>query len=437
MSQMNMQNMLGMTPEQMEIARKTRYAEALRRQSEEPMQGQMVSGHYIAPSWTQGLAKMLSAYGSGKMERDAAEAAKAYGEQQRTDFTDTASKYAQALRGTPEQQTAYEADNPFGEDLGNLQTVTPGTPGDPNKALEIALQSRNPMWQQFAMQAQLKQASQSPRDRFGAVMPQNYTPESLAAFQRTGNYGDLVPVMKGAAFGNVNPGQFTPESLARYQQTGNYADLVPFRAPVQIDQGDRKTLFDPGTQGTRTFDVAPPPEAMPAFKAAQTTATETAKAGVEARAASEKSARSAASDLPVIEDKANYALNLLDTMVGSEDGKIKPHKGFDNYVGTWTGEYQAKIPSSQAADFKTYHDQVKGTAFLEAFESLKGGGQITQIEGDKATAAITRMERAQSREEYTKAARELQGIIRQGLKRARDKAKQPSGNRPKLDDLWD
>lgn len=430
MSQMNMQNMLGMTPEQMEIARKTRYAEALRRQSEEPMQGQMVSGHYVAPSWTQGLAKMLSAYGAGKMERDAAEAAKAYGEQQRADFTDTAAKYAQALRGVP-------ADTMYDPELGQNIEALPAQPGSQQAALDIAMQSRNPMWQKFAMEAQLKRVSQTPRDQFGAVMPHNYTPESLAAFQRTGNYGDLVPVMKGAAFGNVNPGQFTPESLALYQQTGNYADLVPFRAPVQIDQGDRKTLFDPGTRGTRTFEVAPKPESMPDFKAAQTKAEAEAKAAVDQTTKAAESASKAASELPVIEDKANYALNLLDTMVGSEDGKIKPHRGFDNYIGTWTGEYQAKIPGSQAADFKTYHDQVKGTAFLEAFESLKGGGQITQIEGEKATAAITRMERAQSREEYTKAARELQGIIRQGLKRARDKAKQPSGNRPPLDSLWD
>ncbi len=152
MSQMNMQNMLGMTPEQMEIARKTRYAEALRRQSEEPMNGQMVSGHYIAPSWTQGLAKMLSAYGAGKMERDAANEAKRYGEQQRTDFTDTAAKYAQALRGTP-AETMYDPE------LGKTIEALPAQAGDPNKALEIALQSRSPMWQQFAMQQTMEQAA--------------------------------------------------------------------------------------------------------------------------------------------------------------------------------------------------------------------------------------------------------------------------------------
>jgi len=421
----NMQDMLGKTPEQMEIARLYRMADALRKQADEPTEGQMVSGHYVAPSWTQGLAKMLSAYGSGKMERDAAEAAKAYGEQQRTDFTDTAAKYAQALRGTPEQQTAYEADNPFGEDLGNLQTVTPGTPGDPNQALAIAMQSKSQPWQQFAMQNMLAQAkgANDTAEMRNWRFAQSLSEADRAAF--LAKSGTMPSSVQEWEYFN----KLSPEQKAAY--------LEMKRNPQIMNLGGTMAVRAPGGGVGESYAVTPKPEAMPVFKGAQAKAEAEAKADVAAKADSEKSARSAASDLPVIEDKANYALNLLDTMVGSEDGKVKPHKGFDNYIGTWTGEYQAKIPGSQAADFKTYHDQVKGTAFLEAFESLKGGGQITQIEGDKATAAITRMDRAQSREEYTKAARELQGIIRQGLKRARDKAKQPSGNRPKLDDLWD
>jgi len=421
----NMQDMLGKTPEQMEIARLYRMADALRKQADEPTEGQMVSGHYVAPSWTQGLAKMLSAYGSGKMERDAAEAAKAYGEQQRTDFTDTAAKYAQALRGTPEQQTAYEADNPFGEDLGNLQTVTPGTPGDPNQALAIAMQSKSQPWQQFAMQNMLAQAkgANDTAEMRNWRFAQSLSEADRAAF--LAKSGTMPSSVQEWEYFN----KLSPEQKAAY--------LEMKRNPQIMNLGGTMAVRAPGGGVGESYAVTPKPEAMPTFKGAQAKAEAEAKADVAAKADSEKSARSAASDLPVIEDKANYALNLLDTMVGSEDGKVKPHKGFDNYIGTWTGEYQAKIPGSQAADFKTYHDQVKGTAFLEAFESLKGGGQITQIEGDKATAAITRMDRAQSREEYTKAARELQGIIRQGLKRARDKAKQPSGNRPPLDSLWD
>ena len=53
---------------------------------------------------------------------------------------------------------------------------------------------------------------------------------------------------------------------------------------------------------------------------------------------------------------------------------------------------------------------------------LKGGGSITNIEGEKGTAAINRMSIAQSEKEYIDAAREVQGILRKGMDRARKRA---------------
>jgi len=41
------------------------------RQGAAPAQGQMVSGHYVAPSWTQQLASLGSAVGSGMKSREA------------------------------------------------------------------------------------------------------------------------------------------------------------------------------------------------------------------------------------------------------------------------------------------------------------------------------------------------------------------------------
>lgn len=420
-----------------ELARKQKLAEILGQQAIEPAGNtEIVSGWAVPQGPLQGFSKVAQAGLSAYMMNKTGERERLLAEKVREGGKKDAADFITALQGTPAQPSTYEADTFDEADKQQLamDMGTPAVAGDKNKALAIALGAGNPMVQQ-AGASLMANMLKDPTEKFGKIMPHSFTPDSLATYQQSGNYADLKPIAGGRDFGKVNPGQFTPESLARYAESGQWGDLVPFRAPVQIDQGDRKTVLDPGTGDTREFSVGLKPGEQPAVQAAQTVAKETAKAGVEAQANSEKNVRSAASELPVIEDKANYALNLLDTMVGSEDGKVKPHRGFDNYIGTWTGEYQAKIPSSQAADFKAYHDQVKGTAFLEAFESLKGGGQITQVEGDKATAAITRMERAQSRGEYTTAARELQGIIKQGLKRARDKAKQPSG-RPPIDDLW-
>ena len=45
---------------------------------------------------------------------------------------------------------------------------------------------------------------------------------------------------------------------------------------------------------------------------------------------------------------------------------------------------------------RAFMEKIKGGLFLQAFESLKGGGQITELEGQKATQAAARLNEAQS-----------------------------------------
>ncbi len=80
------------------------------------------------------------------------------------------------------------------------------------------------------------------------------------------------------------------------------------------------------------------------------------------------------------------------------------------------------IPGSAASDFRAVLDQIKGQAFLQAFESLKGGGQITEVEGQKATQAIARLDTAQSEEEFLRSLQDLRDVVGAGLERARRKA---------------
>jgi hypothetical protein len=76
-------------------------------------------------------------------------------------------------------------------------------------------------------------------------------------------------------------------------------------------------------------------------------------------------------------------------------------------------------------------NQIGGKQFLEAFESLKGGGQITQIEGDKATQAIARMSRAQTEPEFRAAVKEFKDIVKIGMERAASKAGSPDSPAPR------
>lgn len=75
------------------------------------------------------------------------------------------------------------------------------------------------------------------------------------------------------------------------------------------------------------------------------------------------------------------------------------------------------VPGTDATDFRVVLDQIKGTAFLQAFQSLKGGGAITEMEGKKAEAAIARLDRAQSDKEFETALKDLRAVMVAGKNR--------------------
>ena len=82
--------------EQQDIERRRRMAEALQQQSMQPINNPM-SGGYVTPiSWTQGLAKMLQAYGGRKGMESATERQKALAERSKTEAMDFVSTLPQA-----------------------------------------------------------------------------------------------------------------------------------------------------------------------------------------------------------------------------------------------------------------------------------------------------------------------------------------------------
>jgi hypothetical protein len=75
---------------QLELQRRLRMAQAL--QESKAPEGQMISGHYVAPSWTQSLATAYNKYRGGRAEE---EAMKQYGQYTKS----KEQKQADALRG--------------------------------------------------------------------------------------------------------------------------------------------------------------------------------------------------------------------------------------------------------------------------------------------------------------------------------------------------
>jgi hypothetical protein len=202
------------------IARNRKMAELLQQQALEPTKGEMVSGYYVAPSWTQGAAKMFQAYSGRKGQEAADEQTKDLGNRRTQALIDGLMGYQKSITGTPDQQVESKAlVNPD----GSPQMVTvKGQPANRQEAMIQLLRSGVPELQQMGMSA----LTAKPENNFSKIDPKDYTQQSIAKFAASQNFADLVPVRKAEVFGDkvVNPYdqslvgtnvQKTPEGFVR------------------------------------------------------------------------------------------------------------------------------------------------------------------------------------------------------------------------------
>lgn len=216
-------------------------------------------------------------------------------------------------------------------------------------------------------------------------------PEKLMQINR-GNQIDLANPFTGEAHKSIGVGM-APGQAAQLAQSQNQFNMSHALAQQNSALNQYKAMM----------------EMNPEFLAQKAGAIEGAKFGAKTQA-------QAQADLPQVVQQGEQTIKLVDDMLN--------HPGFNISVGAKSpvGKVASFIPGTDAASFDIASKQMLGKQFLQAFESLKGGGQITQIEGEKATQAMSRMNTSNSQEEYTKAAREFQDIIRSGINRAKQKA---------------
>lgn len=126
-------------------------------------------------------------------------------------------------------------------------------------------------------------------------------------------------------------------------------------------------------------------------------------------------------DLPGLSGKTDNMLGLLNEIESSPG--LSAVVGVPNPIGGRI-PFIGNISGSPAADFQAKLDQLGGANFLQAFESLKGGGQITEVEGKKATDAIAAMQTSQSEAAFKKELNRLREVIQSGLARKQMAARQ-------------
>jgi hypothetical protein len=219
------------------IERNRQYAQLLRQKSEKPAEGQMVSGHYVAPSWTQGLAQMLRAYQGAKGVEQADERQKALAEAVRGRQTEELGKFSGLMNGRPAEQLP---DDQFGP-------ARPAEKPDLAAAYQFATQAKTPGLQQVGLTGAMQMAQDRSKQEQASAQQQRVLgiiqsagspqaaiaagapPDMVKQFYESRNYGrdevtfqdvggEKVPVTK---FGD------RPQGIAPLQKTGNpFSDLV-------------------------------------------------------------------------------------------------------------------------------------------------------------------------------------------------------------------
>jgi len=105
----------------------------------------------------------------------------------------------------------------------------------------------------------------------------------------------------------------------------------------------------------------------------------------------------------------------------------------DDYRGRGTGLTSVfnNVPATGGYDFQRKVDQLKGQSFLQAIQQMQGFGALSNQEGQTATAAISRLDTAQSEEAFDKALADLEQIIDRGVAKAEQMAgQQPTAAQP-------
>jgi hypothetical protein len=284
------------------------------------------------------------------------------------------------------------------KEIGDMQTVLASFPGNKTAAdrLKAAVEERDKLITQDRAAKQLEK------------------PE--IKLNREGNYVAVNPLTLETTV--ITDSKGTPVSsfdAAVKEETKRHNLETESQGRRNLSLEERRTRVS-----EENARIAKDPIIQQQLEAARTLGRETAKNQVVATAV-----------LPKVISTGELALNTIDQMIGQRDNKgnlikgQKPHPGFEYAVGF--GLPVQMVPGTEAANFKTLFDQVKGSAFLQAFETLKGGGAISEKEGEKATSALNRMNLAQTEPEFVKAALEFKSVVQNGIANAKAKTSKSGG----------
>lgn len=347
-------------------------------------QGQMVGGRYIAPNILQYIAEGLRSFGGMRGEQIAQDEMKQLTEGRRQAVADALRGFSEKSQGTPENVAA-----------DGMGPTRPAQAQDIRGAYAQLMESGVPELYQAGLRGAIDEAQYARQQQ----MLQQQAALKAAQEQQRRRVTDLLI--------ENEQGQLIPnQALIQAKQATQAASSQPYYSPVQTTEGiqafnARTGKVEPLTNAAGT--VFKSPQFSPQLQAELTGAKTTSKMTAEAETQK-------VLDAPKVIQKAQETITLLDDLLKAP--------GFKQAVGMSRLLPLHLIPGTEERDFDIRLEQLKGKQFLEAFESLKGGGAITELEGKKAQSAISRMDASSSEEEFKKAVSDFKKIVQAAQQRA-------------------
>lgn len=435
--------------QQQALNRQQQMAQLLMQQGQQMPSGQMVSGRFVAPSFFQYAAPLAQTFAATYMQekgdKKAAELAQAlrkrYGEEMQT--------YLELARGKPAVEGGiYGPDNKltmqttpdmFGPNMElNPQykrvSARPAVAPDPMAANLFGSNAYNPVLQQIAA----KKLTEGPKwEKAELDMPDGSVRKGWVDYNSPNPRATFIEGGTKPAFTSLEAARFTydtgmapPSGVAPTGASPTTGGYVPTgNQPVSNQPAGGQPSM---TQASYSGGMSP---------------AQRGEANKQIFVENEKARQEALRNLPTDLNRAEQAILTVDQMLGgampnqkasfgweTPKGKDEPHPGFNAFVGGTWRPFARFVEGSDPASFQVLYDSLKGQAFLEAFQRLKGAGAITEAEGEKATTALLKLNKAQSEADFVKYAREFQENLRKGMELAKQKAGAPNsvGVRPAL-----
>lgn len=318
----------------------------------------------------------------------------------------------QRHKGNP--QAIFQAMVQIGPQFGITNEMLQSAQSDPEGAL-MALVGQNEEFQKTYAKAAGDNATNftltQGQSRFG---PQGQEIASVAAKPVAVADGSQLYGADGAMIAENEKDAPQAAPMSEYQRQTLALEREKLNAPNSGADFGKTPIYYTNADGTTSIGVmqgdqfrpAKTPEGVQVLSPYQK-----AEQGQSGRTAG-KSRAEAQFNLGNIESQVKLARKTVQD--------LKNHKGLDAGTGK-----DANLPALWNLDKKAFLAQLKqaqGQVFLSAFERLKGGGVITEVEGLKAQQALARLDNSQSKEDFIKALNDLDLILAESLEVARGKA---------------